>query len=258
MKKNEFEVGKVSLYRANTPVLSVRGLSLIIDTPAKKTPRTIIDSLNLDLPAGSITGIYGQTGAGKTLLGLAIMALLPADLAGLVKGSVIFEGNDLRQMAGKAMTNLYANKLAIMFQNPQASLNPNINIASQLSQAGRMHHHLDAKQAKERAVNLLQLVGFLDPKSSVNAYPHHLSLSMSQRLILAIAISCSPQVLIADDPFSSLDDEGRAHCMGLLSALAREFNTAVLILSHNKDLLASWAQKSYTLSAGKLEEGLSS
>lgn len=239
-----------SAARGGPPVLEVRDLSVYFNVRGRQTPA--VNGLSYSLTPGRTLAIIGESGSGKTVSSRAIMGLLPGNAS--VTGSVRFEGKELLNLSESQLRAHLGPSLAMVFQDPARSLNPTMRIGAQITEAVRLHFPMDKKAAYDRAIELLGLVRLPDGPSQFYKYPHQLSGGMRQRVMIAIALACQPKVLFADEATSSLDVTTQARIMELLIELQDELNMAVVLISHNLGLAASFSDEVVVIYAGHVVE----
>jgi oligopeptide/dipeptide ABC transporter ATP-binding protein len=213
-----------------------------------------VNDMSFHLDEGEIVGLVGESGCGKTMSQLAVMQLVPE--SGKTSGNVLFEDHDLLTfpLRSKAMCAIRGQKIAMIFQEPAASLNPVLAIGTQIMEMLEVHLRMNRRQAKNHAVELLIRVGIRNAEKRLNDYPHQFSGGMLQRVMIAIAMSCKPRILIADEPTSSLDAPIQAQILELLKELVEQSNTAMIMVSHDLDLVARYTQRVYVMYAGQIIE----
>ena len=217
-----------------------------------------VDGISYELEEGEVLGIVGESGCGKSVSALSLMRLVPFPPGRIVKGEVLFEGEDLMQVDDSEMRNIRGNQISMVFQEPMTSLNPVLTVERQLTEALQLHKGMDKAQARERALELLRLVGISDATSRIKNYPHQFSGGMRQRVMIAMAISCDPKLIIADEPTTALDVTIQAQILELMKSLSAEFGTALIIITHNLGVVARYADRVIVMYAGKIiEEGSS-
>ncbi|MBA7600293.1 Oligopeptide transport ATP-binding protein OppD [subsurface metagenome] len=213
-----------------------------------------VDGLRYDVKKGESVGLVGESACGKSVSALSIMRLIPYPPGIIVGGEVIFKGQDLLKISEGEMRHIRGNRIAMIFQEPMTSLNPVLTIRRQLSEALELHRGMDKKTAAGEAVKLLQLVGLPDAESRVGDYPHQFSGGMQQRIMIAMALSCNPELLIADEPTTSVDVTVQAQLLELIDNLRAQFGTSVIIITHNLGVVARYADRVNVMYAGRLAE----
>ena len=213
-----------------------------------------VDGISYDLKEGETMGLVGESGCGKTVSALALMGLIPSPPGRIEGGQVLFEGRDLRELSASQMRSIRGNRIAMVFQEPMTSLNPALTIGRQLTEVLELHLNMSKHEARTRAVELLQMVDMPDPHRRVKEYPHQLSGGMRQRVMIAMAMSCNPKLLIADEPTTALDVTIQAQIMELMKKVTQEFGTALIIITHNLGLVARYADRVCVMYAGKIVE----
>lgn len=231
----------------NPILLQVNQLS--VTYPAPGTSTTAVDALSLRLKRGESLGIIGESGCGKTSLALALMGLVKQ---GTVQGEIIYDGQMISGFSDKEWNNLRWKEIALVFQNSQEVLNPVLNIADQVGEPLRIHYSLTKPEADRRVVQLLNMVG-LDPDWR-HAYPHQLSGGMRQRVLLAMALSCNPQVLIVDEPTTALDEDSRNAIVELLHRLQKQMGLTMIVISHDLEVIRSLTSRVMTMYGGRIVE----
>ncbi|HEY7654060.1 MAG TPA: ABC transporter ATP-binding protein [Methylomirabilota bacterium] len=212
-----------------------------------------VDEVSLTLEAGSTLGIVGESGSGKSTLALTILRLLPP-AARITGGEILFEGEDLRAKSDVEMRHIRGKRIAMILQDPMASLNPLFTIGDQVAEPLRVHEGTGRAGAWSRAKDLLKAVRISAPESRVGEYPHQMSGGMRQRIVGAIAISCSPRLLIADEPTTSLDLTIQAQYLNLLRELQRQHELALIFITHNLGIVAKMCDQVAVMYAGRLVE----
>jgi oligopeptide/dipeptide ABC transporter ATP-binding protein len=232
------------------PLLSIEGLDVRYDSPRGDV--RAVDGLDLTLQAGETYALVGESGCGKTATAYAILRLVdPGRIAG---GRIVFRGRDLMGLSEKEMRRVRGGEIGIAFQEPGAALNPVLKIGTQVGESLRIHKGLSRKEAWREAIRLLDAVSLPDPERYAASYAHELSGGMKQRAMLAIALSCSPALLIADEPTSALDVTIQAQILELLRKLKADYNLTVLLITHDFGVVAEIADRVGVMYAGRLVE----
>ena len=213
-----------------------------------------VDGVSYELEEGEVLGVVGESGCGKSVSALSIMRLVANPPGRTVRGEVIFEGEDLLKMDDAEMRNVRGNKIAMVFQEPMTSLNPVLTIGRQLTETLELHLGMTKDQSRSRASELLQRVGIPDAESRLKDYPHQFSGGMRQRVMIAMALSCDPRLIIADEPTTALDVTIQAQILELMQDLASDFGTAMIIITHNLGVVARYAHRVIVMYAGKIIE----
>jgi len=234
------------------PLLKVRNLSTYFFTEDGVV--RAVDGVSLDIHRGEIVGLVGESGCGKTVTALSIMRLIPSPPGRIVSGEIWFEGVDLLKLDDDGIRSIRGHKIAMVFQEPMTSLNPVLTIGRQLTEPLEVHLKMEPRQARARAIELLEMVGIPEPHQRIDSYPHQFSGGMRQRVMIAMALACSPRLLLADEPTTALDVTIQAQILELMTQLTRELGTAVLIITHNLGVVARYAQRVYVMYAGKVVE----
>ena len=213
-----------------------------------------VDGVSFSLEAGRTLGIVGESGCGKSVTSLSIMGLLPKGQGRVSAGSIRFEGRDLATLSAPEMRALRGNRMAMIFQEPMTSLNPAFTIGDQLVEAIRAHRDMDATRAREHAIEMLRRVRIPSPEQRVDEYPHKLSGGMRQRVMIAMALSCEPQLLIADEPTTALDVTIQAQVLDLMRTLREETGTAIILITHDLGVVAELADEVVVMYSGLIVE----
>jgi peptide/nickel transport system ATP-binding protein len=234
------------------PLLEIRDLRITFHT-AEGSARAV-DGVDLDVRVGETVGLVGESGCGKSVMALAVLRLVEPD--GIVGSgsSVRLEGRDLLALPAKELRAVRGNHIAIVFQEPASALNPVLTIGDQIAEAVTTHEKVSRREAWERAVEMLALVGIPDAAERAHGYPHQLSGGMRQRVLIAMALVCRPRLLIADEPTTALDVTIQAEILVLLAELQRRLGMAVLLITHNLGIVAEATQRVYVMYAGQLVE----
>jgi len=233
-------------------LLAVRNLSVGYPNPDGST-KTVVEEVALTVRRGEVHGLIGESGSGKTQTAFAVLRLLPSG-GRIVGGSIAFEGRDLAGLSAKEMTALRGKKIAYVPQEPMSNLDPSFTVGSQLVEPMRIHLGLSKSEAKARALDLLARVGIANPERTYAAYPHELSGGMAQRVLIAGAVSCDPELIIADEPTTALDVTVQAEVLDLLRDLQRERQMGVLLVTHNFGVVADLCDRVSVMQAGRIVE----
>jgi len=236
----------------NAPAL-LRVENLKTEFSTDQGPVTSVDEVSFSLAAGETLCLVGESGSGKSVTALSIMGLL-ADNGRITAGSVLFEGQDLVTLPEGRLRGVRGNSMAMIFQEPMTSLNPVLTIGDQLSESMILHRGLTAKQARARVVELLEKVGIPRAREVVDDYPHRLSGGMRQRAMIAMALSCGPKLIIADEPTTALDVTIQAQILKLLRELSDETGTAMIFITHDLGVVAEMADRVAVMYAGQVVE----
>lgn len=232
-------------------LLEIQNLKTVFST--ERGVIRAVDGVSLTLGAGETLGVVGESGCGKTMLALSIMRLIPAN-GQIAGGRVLFNGQDLLTLPEETMREKRGRDIAMIFQEPMTSLNPVLRIGEQIAEAIRLHQHVPDREAQALSVKLLGEVGIPEPERRVKDYPHQLSGGMRQRVMIAMAMSCRPRLLLADEPTTALDVTIQAQILNLISGLKEKNNMAVILITHDLGVVAEAAQKVAVMYAGKIVE----
>jgi oligopeptide/dipeptide ABC transporter ATP-binding protein len=236
-----------------TPLLSVRGLS--VEFPTREGPVRAVEDLSFDMAPGDTLALVGESGSGKSTVALALLRLI-ASPGRIVRGEILFEGRDLATLREEEIREIRGRDIAMIFQDPMMALNPVHTIGDQIAEAVRLHLGGTHAQATERAVELLRLVRVPAPGRRVRDYPHNLSGGMRQRAMIAMALACSPKLLVADEPTTALDVTIQAQVLELVRELKEQLHMAMLLITHDLGVVAEAAGRVVVMYAGrKVEEG---
>ena len=232
-------------------ILEVRGLKTQFFTEGGRVKA--VDDVNIYVNRGEVLGIVGESGCGKSVTSLSIMRLI-SQPGRIVAGEIIFDDENLLDLPEKRMMDIRGNRISMIFQQPQSSLNPVFRIGNQISEVLLLHQDVNNEQAAQRAVELLRMVGIPEPESRVNAYPHELSGGMAQRVMIAMALACEPELLIADEPTTALDVTIQAQILDLMRNLRTKTNTAIILITHDLGVVAEMCDRVNVMYAGRIVE----
>ncbi len=213
-----------------------------------------VDGLSYHVNKGECVGIVGESACGKSVSAMSLLRLIPYPPGIIVGGEILFKGEDLLKVSEERMRDIRGNKIAMVFQEPTTSLNPVLTVGRQISESLELHRGLDREAARNESVRLLRLVGIPDPERRVKDYPHQFSGGMQQRIMIAMALSCDPELLIADEPTTSLDVTVQAQLLEIIANLRSELGAAVIIITHNLGVVARYVDRVNVMYAGSLVE----
>ena len=240
------------MIKLDEPILKVKGLCTEFKTVDSRV--RAVDGVDLELYPGETLGIVGESGCGKSVTALSIMQLLPKGVGQVVGGEILFDGKDMLKLSQKELLSLHGRDMAMIFQEPMTSLNPVYTIGYQLSEVLRYHMGMNKKNAWQKSIDLLKDVGVSRPEQIVRSYPHELSGGMLQRVMIAMGLSCNPKLLIADEPTTALDVTIQAQILELMGKLKEEYNTAILMITHNMGVVAEVCDRVIVMYAGYVVE----
>lgn len=215
---------------------------------------TVVDGVSFEVHAGETLGLVGESGSGKTVTSLSVMRLIPSPPGRISGGRILFKGQDLAAMSESQLSDLRGNDIAMVFQESMTSLNPAFTIGDQIAEVVRRHRGCSRKQARARAIEVLELVQIPNPSERLNSYPHEFSGGMRQRAAIAMALACEPKLLIADEPTTALDVTVQAQVLDLLRSLRDKFGMAVLFVTHNLGVVADLCDRVTVMYAGRIAE----
>ena len=236
----------------STPLLQVRNLRTSFNTPDGKI--TAVAGVTFDIHHGETLGLVGESGCGKSVTALSVMQLVPNPPGVIEQGEVMFDGTDLLKLSNKEMQAVRGSGIGMIFQEPMSSLNPVLSIGRQITEPLEVHLELGKAAALDRAAELLNMVGIADSRQRLDDYPHQLSGGQRQRVMIAIALSCEPKLLIADEATTALDVTIQAQILELMKNLTSQLGTALLIITHNLGIIARYADRLNVMYAGKIRE----
>ncbi|MBW1996530.1 MAG: ABC transporter ATP-binding protein [Deltaproteobacteria bacterium] len=215
-----------------------------------------VDGVSYHVNEKEIVAIVGESGCGKSVSQLSVMQLIPSPPGKIVDGEVILEGQDLLKYEanGEEMRSIRGRKIAMIFQEPMTSLNPVLTIGRQLTECLELHLNMDKQSSMERASELLDQVGIPDARNRLHDYPHQFSGGMRQRVMIAMALSCSPKIIIADEPTTALDVTTQAQLLELMKEMVMQFKASLVLVTHNLGVVARYAQRLYVMYAGRIVE----
>lgn len=234
------------------PLLDIRHLSTHFKTPHGMV--RAVDDVSLTVSTGDVLGIVGESGCGKSVLSLSILRLLPMPPAFFAGGQILFDGQDLLKASSEDIRRIRGNRISMIFQEPMTALNPVFTIGNQLSEVFQVHEAMGRSHALEKSVEMLETVGVPAPQRRVKEYPYQLSGGMRQRVMIAMALACSPALLIADEPTTALDVTIQAQILDLMNKMREELQTAIVIISHDLGVIAETAKRVAVMYTGRIME----
>ncbi len=252
MRRGQVMVAAVFDMTNNGTILSVEGLKTYFHTEDGIVKA--VDDISFELQRGETLGIVGESGSGKSVTNLSLMRLIPEPPGEIVDGRVVFDGVDVLGLPDDEMRKIRGRRIAMIFQDPMTSLNPFLKISTQLTEVTRLHLGHTKQQAVEHAVKMLKLVGIPDAEQRLNDYPHEFSGGMRQRVMIAMGLSCDPELLIADEPTTALDVTIQAQILDLIKGLRSRMGTSVILITHDLGVVAGMTDKIVVMYAGKVFE----
>ena len=213
-----------------------------------------VDGVSFSLKPGEVIGIVGESGCGKSVTAMSVMRLIAKPSGFIKNGSIIFQGQNLLELSEKEMRKIRGNDIAMIFQEPMTSLNPVYTVGNQIEEVVKLHQKLDDAAARAKSIEMLKLVGIPNAERIVDSYPHSLSGGMRQRVMIAMALSCNPKLLIADEPTTALDVTIQAQILELMKELKEELDSAIMLITHDLGVVAEMAQHVVVMYAGKVVE----
>jgi peptide/nickel transport system ATP-binding protein len=213
-----------------------------------------VDGVDITIHKGETVALVGESGSGKSITSLSIMGLVPSPGGKIVEGQILLDGKDITNLSENEMCKIRGNEISMIFQEPMTSLNPVLTIGDQLTEVLIYHQKMSKNEAEKRAIELLRLVGFSRAEEIVNDYPHRLSGGMRQRVMIAMAMSCNPKLLIADEPTTALDVTIQAQILEIMKELSRKFNTSILLITHDLGVVSEVAERVIVMYCGQVVE----
>lgn len=213
-----------------------------------------VDGVSFSVDAGKTIGIVGESGCGKSVTAMSILRLIPDPPGKIVNGEIIFEGEDLTKVSDKRIREIRGNNISVIFQEPMTSLNPVFTVGYQIGEVLMLHQKLSEEEARERAIEMIRLVGIPNPERIVDEYPHQLSGGMRQRIMIAMALACQPRLLIADEPTTALDVTIQAQILEIMNDLKNKLNTSIMLITHDLGVVAEMADHVIVMYSGKVVE----
>ena len=234
-------------------LLTIRDLTVSFTTENGSSSK-VIENISFSLHRGKTLGLVGESGCGKSVTAMSVMRLLPSPPSRVDSGDILFDGVNLLTLTDQEMRKIRGNRIGMIFQEPMTSLNPTFSIGFQISEVLRLHRDLNKTQALRRSVELLDLVGVGSPKERIYQYPHQLSGGLRQRVMIAMALACDPDLLIADEPTTALDVTIQAQILELLAQLQEELGMSILLITHDLGVVAEFCEEVVVMYAGKIME----
>lgn len=236
-----------------TDILTIRNLKVFFDL--EEGLGKAVDGIDLSLKSGETLALVGESGCGKTLTGLSLLRLIPSPPGKIMpESSIIFDGKDILKLSEQEMMNIRGNAISMIFQEPMTSLNPVYTIGNQMSEVFRFHKKMNKAEAREASIEMLKTVAIPSPEKRIDSYPHEMSGGMRQRIMIAMALSCAPKLLIADEPTTALDVTIQAQILDLMKKLKEDIKTSFILISHNLGIVAEIADYAAVMYAGRIVE----
>jgi len=233
-------------------LLEVDGLRTVFR--GARGPVAAVNGVSFHIDAGETVGMVGESGSGKSVTALSLMRLIPDPPGRIAGGSIRFKGRDVLGLSARDLRDLRGKEIAMIFQDPMTSLNPMLRVERQMTEGIRLHLGLDKRAARDRAIEMLRLVGIPAAERRVRDYPHQFSGGMRQRVVIAIALSCNPALVLADEPTTALDVTIQAQILELMRSLTRELNTAVMLITHDLGVVAGMCERILVMYGGSIVE----
>lgn len=233
-------------------ILEVKRLKTYFYTEEGVVPA--VDGLDFTLREGETLAIVGESGCGKSVTSLSILGLIKMPPGRILDGEILYQGRDLRKVTEKEMRQIRGNEISMIFQEPMTSLNPVFTVGHQIMESLKYHQHCSKQEARQKAIEMLKLVGIPDPEKNVDNYPHQISGGMRQRVMIAMALACNPKILIADEPTTALDVTIQAQILRLLRSLQEQMNTAIILITHDLGIVAQTAENVMVMYGGQAVE----
>ncbi len=234
------------------PLLSVR--DLVVEFSTERGLVRAIDGVSFDLVPGETLGLVGESGCGKTVTALAVLGLVPSPPGRIVSGSIRLEGRELATLSEAEYRHIRGREISMIFQEPMTALNPVLSIATQMTDVLVRHQGMSRRQARDRAVEMLALVGIPSPEKRIDDYPHQMSGGMRQRVMIAMALSCNPKLLLADEPTTALDVTTQAQVLDEMVRLQEQLGTSVVLVTHDLGVVAETCHRAVVMYAGRVVE----
>ena len=245
------EARKPRHVRSSTPLLEVKGLRTSFYT--RDGVVRAVDGIDFHVDRGEIMGLVGESGCGKSVTSLSLLRLIPPP-GRIEAGQIVFDGRNLLELSGEEMRKIRGDRISMIFQQPTSSLNPVWDVGRQIAEVLELHRNMKGKAARARALDLLKMVGIPDPQRRLDSYPHEMSGGMAQRVMIAMALACEPELLIADEPTTALDVTIQAQILDLIRGLREQTGTAVILITHDLGVVAEMCDRVAVMYAGEIVE----